>query len=375
MSQLEAMSRSVSDCCSLSSSGTILWEHRPPSSSRCSRITCPQPIVTMARTLSFSHVLFDRPFQIPLPTHDAINYDMVISLPSSLGVSATPTSSLSSLFAANSRTTSSVVAIRRDDDDDDDDDDDYDDGNGDVAVVAAASSVSFATPVTVSVMMTITSEWGYTTVTLGSTSTGSFQPSSTGPVAPALSTSKSSLYPLILELIFGLVFLIALVVIIHRFYSRRCRQAELLSQPLPGHGNHNYRKWLPRDPTPLVATPTTLERYPRVPPLVRRVSGWRSRYHSQGDSSETISEAFFADGSFAVSSRTSEPAPNNHLISGASIGTLHSSDNSELNILAPIPSNAGTSVDSSYFSPSGHYRDRRAPPATLAEESSGFSRW
>jgi len=185
MSQLEAMAKSVAECCSLSSSGTILGECQLSSSSQCSGITCPQPVVAMAHILSSSHVLFDRPFQFPFSTHHLINYDTMISLPSPLGVPAIPTSSLSSSFATNSRTTSDVAVMRRDDPNKDHSQNTPHD-NG------AASSVSSATPATVSVMMTITSEWTHsTTVALESTSPGSVQPSPTGTVTSAPSTLTS----------------------------------------------------------------------------------------------------------------------------------------------------------------------------------------
>lgn len=414
MLQPEAMTRSISESCSLSSSGTILREHRPPSSLSFSEVTCLQRVATLARTSSSSHVLFDRPFQLFLSTRDAIHYDAVVSFPSPLGVPATSTSSLSCSFAINGCTTSRVVAIRRDDSNGDNSSETNDDedtaatpatvsvmvtitpeltypttttlGNTNTESVQPLSTVSVMVTITpewtypttvtlgststgsvqpsptVSVMVAITPEWTYPTkVTLGNTSTGSVQPSPTGPVASALSTSKSSLRPLILGLVFGLVFLIALAVVIHKFCSRLRRQAELLPQLLSGD----------RSQEP-VATPATLERRPRAPPLVRRVSDWRSRCRSQGDSSEPMSEVLsdpFTDGFFAVSSRTSEPEPNGHLIFGENFGTLHSSDNSELNILAPIPSNAGTSTHFSYLSPTGHYRERHTPPATSAEDT------
>ncbi|KAG1861696.1 hypothetical protein F4604DRAFT_1098727 [Suillus subluteus] len=453
MSQLEAMARSVSECCSLSSSGTILGEYRPPSSSRCCGITCPQPAVAMACISSSSHVLFDIPFQLPLSTYDPVNCDTVISLPPLSEVPATPTSSSSSSFATNSHTTSRVVVIRNNDPDEgqspqttshSNNGNDGNDGND------VASSVSSATPATVSVVVTITSAWTYdTTVSLentspgsvqpsptetvtsvpstskssplslvldsdspgsvqssptetvasvpsasksnpfplilGSTSPGSVQASPTGIVASAPSTStpstsKSSPLPLILGLVFGVIFLVALAVIIHKFRSRRRRRAELLPQPLPGHGNHDFpewsmcfQEWSMRNPTPPASTPVTLERRPRAPPLVGRISDWRSRCRSPGDSSEPTSEVLsdpFADGSFAVSSRTSEPATNNHFaVFGERLSVLHTSDNSELNILVPIPPNARTSIHSSYISPTGHYRERHAPPATLAEDT------
>ncbi|KAG2750208.1 hypothetical protein P692DRAFT_20921084 [Suillus brevipes Sb2] len=202
------------------------------------------------------------------------------------------------------------------------------------------------------VMVIITSEWtsgGYTyhtTLTLESSCSESVQPSPTGTVASVPSTSESSLLPLILGFIFGVVFLVAFAVIVHKFRARRRRQAELLPQPLIDHGDHNYQERLPRDPTPPVATPATLERRPCAPPLVGRISDWRSRCRSRADSSEPMSEVLsdpFADGSFAVSSRTSEPAPSNHFAAfGENLSVLHTSDHSELNILAPIPSNAGT---------------------------------
>lgn len=218
------------------------------------------------------------------------------------------------------------------------------------------------------VMVIITSEWTsgghtyHTTMTLESSSSGSVQPSSTGTVASVPSTSEPSLLPLILGLIFGVVFLVAFAVIVHKFRARRRRQAELLPQPVIDHGEHNSQERPPRDPTPSVATPATLERRPRAPPLVGRISDWRSRCRSHGDSSEPMSEVLsdpFADGSFAVSSRTSEPAPSNHFAAfGENLSVLHTSDHSDLNILAPIPSNGGTSMHSSYFSPTGHYRER-----------------
>ncbi|KAG1811167.1 uncharacterized protein BJ212DRAFT_1483830 [Suillus subaureus] len=452
MSQLKAMAGSVSERGSLSSPGR---ECRPPSSSRYSGITCPQPVVAMARISSSSHVLFDIPSQFPLFTDDPINYDTVISLPSPLGVLAAPTSSLSSSFATNSRTTSRAMVIRRNySDKSHSPQPTPDDGNSDGAGHNnnnndndAASPVSSATSATVSVMVTITSESTYdtmvtlgstspgstqpsptgtvasapstvtlgstssrsvqplspgnvastpstmilgstspgsvqpsptgtvasapSTVTLGSTSPGSVQPWPTGTVTSAPSTSKPRSLPLILGLVFGVIFLVALAVVIYEFRSRRRQQAELLPQPLPGHGNQNYQEQSLRDPTP-PATPATLERRPRAPPLVGRVSEWRSRCRSQ-DSSEPTSEVLsdpFADGSIAVSSRTSEPAANNHFaVFGERLSVLHTSDNSELNILAPIPPNAGTSIHSSYFSPTGHYRERHAPLATSAEDT------
>jgi hypothetical protein len=357
-----------------------------------------------------------------------------------LGVPAIPTSSLSSSFATNGRTTSGVAVMRRDDPDKDHSENTpHDDGD--------APSVSSAPPATVSVMMTITSKWTYyTTVALESTSPGSVQPSPTGTVTSAPSTltsgstgpgsvqlsptgivvsapstvtlgstspgsvqrsetgtvvsppstatsgstnfgsvqpsptrtvtfspstSKSSPLPLILGLVFGVIFLVALAVIIYKFRSGRRRQTELILQPLPGHGNHNYQEWSPRDPTPPAATPATLERRPHAPPLVGRIFDWRSRCRSQENSSEPTSEVLsdpFADGSLAVSSRTSEPTPNNHFaVFGERLSVLHTSDNSELNILAPIPLNAGTSIHSSYFSPTGHYHARHTRPATSAE--------
>ncbi|KAG2038571.1 hypothetical protein BDR03DRAFT_954405 [Suillus americanus] len=441
MSQLEATAKSVSECCSLSSSGTILGEYRLPSSSRCCGITCPQPVVAMACISSSSHVLFDRPFQLPFSTHDPVNCDMAISLPSPSGVPATPPSSLSSSFATNSSVTSRVVVKRTDDPNEDHSPQttshskDGNNGNNGNDVV---SSFSSATPATVSVVVTITSPWTYTTVSLeitspgsaqlsptetvtsvpstsessplpvilesgssgsvqppptgivasapstaesssfplisGSTSPGSVQPPPTGTVASAPSISKYSPLPLILGLVSGVVFLVALVATIHKFRSRRRRQAELLLQSLPGHGNHKFpewsmrfQEWSRRDPSSPTATPAMLERRPRAPPLVRRVFDWRSRCRSQGDSSEPTSEVPsdpFADGSLAVSSRTSEPAMNNHFaVFGERLSALHTSDISEFNIIAPIPPNTGTSRHSWYISPSGHYRERHAPPA------------
>ncbi|KAG2345069.1 hypothetical protein BDR05DRAFT_961008 [Suillus weaverae] len=452
MSQLEAIANSVSESCSLLSSGSILEQCQPPSSSRSPGITCPGPVMAMTHMSSSSHVLFDSPSQVPFSTHDPINHDMVVALPSSLGVPATPTSSLSSSFVTSSRTTSRVVVMRRADSKDKSPENAettssdaassatpatdsrgggtsktttktgdngttppghasttavpdmgaqtttvtsyYTSSQHDAAsplTTAIASAVTSSTSVSLSlvigpqelvsqssaVMVTITSEWtsgGHTyhaTMTLGDTSLGSVQPSPTGTVASAPSTSKSSLLPLILGLVFGVVFLVAFAVIIHKFRARRRRQAELLPQPLPDHGNHNYQERLLRDPTPPVTTQAPLERRPRAPPLVGRISDWQSRCRSQGDSSEPMSEVLsdpFADGSFAVSSRTSEPAANNNFaVFGESLSTLHTSDNSEMNILAPIPSNAGTSIHSSYYSPTGHYHERHPPPAMSAE--------
>ncbi|KAG1773785.1 hypothetical protein EDD22DRAFT_856437 [Suillus occidentalis] len=217
-------------------------------------------------------------------------------------------------------------------------------------------------------MVIITSEWTsgghtyHTTMTVESSYSGSGQPSPTGTVAPVPFTSESSLLPLILGLVFGVVFLVAFAVIVHKFRARRRRQAELLPQPLIDHGDHSYQERPPRDSTPPVAVPATLESRPRAPPLVGRISDWRSRCRSRGDSSESMSEAPsnpFADGTFAVSSRTSEPALSNHFAAfGENLSVLHTSDHSELNILAPIPSNAGTSIHSLYFSPTGHYHER-----------------
>ncbi|KAG2147993.1 hypothetical protein DEU56DRAFT_899295 [Suillus clintonianus] len=229
------------------------------------------------------------------------------------------------------------------------------------------------------VMMTITSEWtsgGHTyltTMTLGSISLASVQPSSTGTVASAPSTSESSHLSLILGLVFAVVFLVALGVIIYKWRRRRRRAGLLPQPPLSDHENRDYQEWLLRDPAPLVATPATLRGNTPTPPLVERVSHWRSRCRSQGDSSLPMSEVLsdpFADGSFAVTSQTSEPAPNNHFaIFGESLSTLHTTDNSELNFLAPIPSNAGTSIHSSYFSPTGHYHGRPPPPDTSTSDA------
>ncbi|KAG1780450.1 hypothetical protein EV702DRAFT_779484 [Suillus placidus] len=494
MSQLEAIAKSVSECCSLSSSGSILEQCRPPSSSRSPGITCPEPVMTMARMSSSSHVLFDSPSQVTFSTHDPINYDIVIALPSSLGVPATPTSSLLSSFVTTSRATSRVVVMRRADSKEKSPEttsfsdaassatpatdskgggtdktttktgnngttppghasttavpdtgaqtttavpdigaqtttvtsyytsSQYDTASPLTTTIASAitSSTSVSSSLvkgpqelvsqTSAVMVTITSEWTsgghtyHTTMTLGCTSPGSVQPSPTGTVASPPSASKSSLLPLILGLVFGVVFLVAFAVILHKFRARWRRQAELLPQPLSDHGNHNYQDQLLRDPTPPVTTQATLERRPRAPPLVGRISDrllrdptspvatqaalerrprapplvgrisdWRSRCRSQGDSSEPMSEVLsdpFADGSFAVSSRTSEPAANNPFaVFGESLSTLHTSDYSELNILAPIPSNAGTSIHSSYLSPTGHYHERHPPPAMSAEDT------
>lgn len=111
--RLEAIARSVPEYYSLSSSGTNLGDCQPLSSSRSPGIAHPQPVMATTCMSSLSRVLVDRPSQFPFSTHDSINYDTVILLPSPLGVSATPTLSLSSSLATNSRTTSRVMAIRR----------------------------------------------------------------------------------------------------------------------------------------------------------------------------------------------------------------------------------------------------------------------
>lgn len=459
----EAVAGSGSDSFFLSSSsGTISGEYQPPSSSRAPGVTFPQPVVTMAIS-STGHVLFDRPSQLPLFTHNPNNYDMLISLPSLLGLPTTPTSSSSSSpFATNnSRTTPRVAAMRRDEDSSTSGDPNEDTpssftaapsatlatdsesdkagetkttqshsngpppGHGsstdtpvpDAPITAvtsyytpseqdATTLLTTATPTTAivsdtsttpvspdlskgphvlisqssAVMMTITSEWTsggqtyLTTMTLGSISLASVQPSSTGTVASDPSTSQSSHLSLILGLVFAVVFLVALGVIIYKYRIRRRRRAELLPQPpLSDHENRDYQEWLLRDPAPLVTTPATLRGRTPTPPLVERVSQWRSRCRSRGDSSLPMSEVLsdpFVDGSFAVTSQTSEPAPNNHFaIFGQSLSTLHTSDNSELDFLAPIPSNAGTSIHSSYFSPTGHYHGRPPPPDTSTADA------
>ncbi|KAG1753208.1 hypothetical protein EDB19DRAFT_816294 [Suillus lakei] len=149
MSQLEAIAGSVSEC-SLLSSGTISGQCRHTSSSRSPGITSPQSVMAMAPISSSTHVIFDRPSQLPFSNHDPINYDTVIPLSSPLGVPATPTSSLSSSFATNSRTTSRVVAIRRDNSDSDEFSEDNSPGDDSPETTSAetASSVSSATPAT-----------------------------------------------------------------------------------------------------------------------------------------------------------------------------------------------------------------------------------
>lgn len=154
--------------------------------------------------------------------------------------------------------------------------------------------------------------------------------------------------------------------------------------------NHGDHRWLLRDTTPPVATSALPAEQIPTPPPVRTRHDWRSsRYHFQADDSSQISEGQtvasdpFADGSSLVSpSQTTVPmyTPNNHSVetvstrmhiragSGIFDGSHNTHDtagSSELNLVAPIPSNA-TSTYSVCLSPTGHYRGR---PLLLEEKS------